>query len=71
MAKGQMRSNKEAKKPKKDKLAAATRVTGVGAGSAGNPGKKSTPRTRGGRPVPAGRRRLADFRRRRPGYRWS
>ena len=35
MAKGQMRSNKEAKKPKKDKLAAAKPVTGLAAGSAG------------------------------------
>ena len=40
MAKGQMRSNKEAKKPKKDKLAAAKPVTGMGAGSAGNTAKK-------------------------------
>jgi hypothetical protein len=36
MAKGQMKSNKEAKKPKKDKLAAAKPITGLGAGSAGN-----------------------------------
>ncbi|HWU18619.1 MAG TPA: hypothetical protein VN155_13145 [Devosia sp.] len=40
MAKGQMRSNKEAKKPKKDKLAAAKPVTGLGAGSSGNVAKK-------------------------------
>ena len=40
MAKGQMRSNKEAKKPKKDKAAATTPVTGLGAGSAGNTKKK-------------------------------
>lgn len=40
MAKGQMRSNKEPKKPKKDKLAAAKPVTGLGAGSAGNTAKK-------------------------------
>lgn len=36
MAKGQMRSNKEAKKPKKDKVVANTPVTGLGSGSAGN-----------------------------------
>ena len=40
MAKGQMRSNKEAKKPKKDKIAVAKPITGLGAGSAGNTGKK-------------------------------
>jgi hypothetical protein len=36
MAKGQMKSNKEAKKPKKDKIAAAKSITGLGSGSAGN-----------------------------------
>ncbi|SEQ22018.1 hypothetical protein SAMN05428969_2256 [Devosia sp. YR412] len=36
MAKGQMKSNKEAKKPKKDKVEAAKNVTGLGSGSAGN-----------------------------------
>ncbi|SHF19857.1 hypothetical protein [Devosia limi] len=40
MAKGQMKSNKEAKKPKKDKVVAAKPVTGLGSGSAGNTGKK-------------------------------
>lgn len=40
MAKGQMKSNKEAKKPKKDKVAAAKAITGLGAGSAGNTAKK-------------------------------
>ena len=40
MAKGQMRSNKEAKKPKKDKVAATKAVTGLGAGSTGNTAKK-------------------------------
>lgn len=40
MAKGQMRSNKEAKKPKKDKVAAAKPITGLGSGSAGNAAKK-------------------------------
>ncbi len=38
MAKGQLRSNKEPKKPKKDKLAAAKPITGLGAGSSGNTG---------------------------------
>jgi hypothetical protein len=36
MAKGQMRSNKEPKKPKKDKTATAKPITGLGAGSTGN-----------------------------------
>ena len=36
MAKGQMKSNKEAKKPKKEKIEAAKNVTGLGSGSAGN-----------------------------------
>lgn len=40
MAKGQMRSNKEAKKPKKDKAAETKQVTGLGAGSNGNVSKK-------------------------------
>ena len=40
MAKGQMRSNKEAKKPKKDKVEAVKPVTGLGSGSAGNSAKK-------------------------------
>jgi len=40
MAKGQMKSNKEAKKPKKDKVATTTAVTGLGAGSAGVTKKK-------------------------------
>ena len=40
MAKGQMKSNKEAKKPKKDKIAAVKPVTGLGSGSAGNAAKK-------------------------------
>ena len=40
MAKGQMKSNKEAKKPKKDKVVAATQVTGLGAGSSGTVKKK-------------------------------
>ncbi|WP_281261294.1 hypothetical protein [Devosia submarina] len=40
MAKGQLRSNKEAKKPKKDKVAATKAVTGLGSGSAGNTAKK-------------------------------
>jgi len=40
MAKGQMKSNKEAKKPKKDKVAAAKQITGLGSGSAGNAAKK-------------------------------
>ena len=40
MAKGQMKSNKEAKKPKKDKVAAVKQVTGLGSGSADNSAKK-------------------------------
>jgi len=40
MAKGQMKSNKEAKKPKKDKVATAKAITGLGSGSAGNSAKK-------------------------------
>jgi hypothetical protein len=40
MAKGQMRSNKEAKKPKKDKVEATKAVTGLGSGSSGNTAKK-------------------------------
>ena len=40
MAKGQAKSNKEAKKPKKEKVAATTQVTGLGAGSAGTVKKK-------------------------------
>jgi hypothetical protein len=40
MAKGQMRSNKETKKPKKDKVEAAKNVTGLGSGSAGTSAKK-------------------------------
>ena len=40
MAKSQQRSNKEAKKPKKDKVAAVKQVTGLGSGSAGNSAKK-------------------------------
>ncbi len=40
MAKGQMKSNKEAKKPKKDKVAAAKPITGLGSGSTGNSAKK-------------------------------
>ena len=40
MAKGQMRSNKEAKKPKKDKVEVAKAVTGLGSGSSGNSAKK-------------------------------
>ena len=40
MAKGQMRSNKEAKKPKKEKVAAVANATGLGAGSSGTVKKK-------------------------------
>lgn len=40
MAKGQMRSNKEAKKPKKDKIVASPNATGLGAGSSGTVKKK-------------------------------
>ncbi|MDB5536783.1 MAG: hypothetical protein JWQ65_1658 [Devosia sp.] len=40
MAKGQMKSNKEAKTPKKDKVAATTNATGLGSGSAGTVKKK-------------------------------
>ena len=40
MAKGQMKSNKEAKKQKKDKIAATTNATGLGAGSSGTVKKK-------------------------------
>ena len=40
MAKSQQRSTKEAKKPKKDKVAAVKQVTGLGSGSAGNSAKK-------------------------------
>ena len=35
MAKGQMKSNKEAKKPKKEKVATTTNATGLGSGIAG------------------------------------
>lgn len=40
MAKGQMKSNKEAKKPKKEKVATTTNATGLGSGSAGTVKKK-------------------------------
>ncbi len=40
MAKGQMKSNKEAKKPKKEKVAVTANATGLGAGSSGTVKKK-------------------------------
>jgi len=40
MAKGQMKSNKEAKKPKKEKAVVTTNATGLGSGSSGTVKKK-------------------------------